>query len=367
MGMHVTVKQKILLHLMRFNVTPETGFTVAYDITQDGIASVIGVTRAHVSVELKRMTEDGRLICWKAHLAGSSIKRLAYAVTPRGLSEAETIQKTLLENGIIPEMLLDMNGCSPGDLWNTLDEADRDVLGMVCVLRRRIPRNDLPKMSNATLPVDMEGLVSIPKAAARNYLTYASAARTRAWNSWAAEYWLSHNDYVERLYHLTMAGRMREASRCLSIHKNEILDHADNQMLRVVKKILPEPETAAEVFRTGAEMALKLNKTDDAGRMCARLATVSEHEWKPIMAEVYRRNGKRDEAYKLAMDSMTTKPNPHAALVLARIAVDDKDLDTAETYIDKAAVGLSHTGDARLLDEIHRVRASVDELRESEE
>ena len=213
MGMHVTVKQKILLHLMRFNVTPETGFTVAYDITQDGIASVIGVTRAHVSVELKRMTEDGRLICWKAHLAGSSIKRLAYAVTPRGLSEAETIQKTLLENGIIPEMLLDMNGCSPGDLWNTLDEADRDVLGMVCVLRRRIPRNDLPKMSNATLPVDMEGLVSIPKAAARNYLTYASAARTRAWNSWAAEYWLSHNDYVERLYHLTMAGRMREASK----------------------------------------------------------------------------------------------------------------------------------------------------------
>lgn len=359
----VTVKQKILLHLMRFNCSPDTGFNVAYDLTQDGIAGVVGITRAHVSVELKRMVEDGRLVSWKAHMPGSSIKRLAYALSSTGLSEAKEVEAYLLSNGIIPDMLLDMQRCNPGDLWNTLNEADRDVLGMACVLRRRIPRADLPRMSGGTLPVDQNGNVAFPPAAAKNYLTYASPSRVRTWHSWAADYWLSAGEYQERLYHLTMAGRMKEAGRCVSLHRDELLDRSDISLLRTLKRVLPEPENAVDVFALGAEVALRLDEINEAGRMCARLASVSELEWRPLMAEVCRREGKTEEARKLALEALDIGPDAKAALVLARIALDEGDADAAEAYGDQAALAVSHTGNSRELQDLHSLRNDTEVCR----
>jgi len=88
---HVTVKQKIMLHLMHFTNIPNNSFNVVYDITQDGISNSVGVTRAHVSVELKKLRECGAVVTWKAHILGSSTKRLAYILTPSGIEDAKCL------------------------------------------------------------------------------------------------------------------------------------------------------------------------------------------------------------------------------------------------------------------------------------
>ena len=365
--LRVTVKEKILLYLMKFNVTPETGFTVAFDLTQDGIGGAVGITRAHVSVELKRMIEDGKVICWKAHLVGSSTKRLAYAITQKGLREAETILTILRENGVTPEMLLDMQNCNPQKLWNSLNEDDRNTLGMVCVLRKSIPRNDIPRMSVGTIPINKDGFIIFPKVSAQNYLNKATPSKIKSWHSWAADYWLPRGEYTERLYHLIMADRMREASRCLSVHSDDFIDRADESTLKLVKKIEPDADNAVDVYRICTYIALKLNNCMEAGKLCAKLASVCDFEWKPLMAEIYRRVGRKKEAKELAEDVLRTHQDAMAALVLARIAIDDRDPDTADRFIDAAALSVSRGGDMRLLEEVQRVRSEVENLRESSE
>ena len=50
----VTVKERILLHLSKFSaVQPGQEYNVPFDLTQDGIAVVAGITRAHASLDLK--------------------------------------------------------------------------------------------------------------------------------------------------------------------------------------------------------------------------------------------------------------------------------------------------------------------------
>lgn len=365
--LRVTVKEKILLYLMRYNVTPETGFTVVFDLTQDGIGGAIGITRSHVSVELKRMIEDNKVICWKAHLIGSSTKRLAYAITQKGLREAETILAILRENGVTPDMLLDMQNCNPQKLWNALDENDRNTLGMVCVLRKSIPRNDIPRMSVGTIPINKDGYVSFPKPSARNFLRCAPPSTVRYWHSWAADYWLPRGEYMERLYHLIMADRMKEASRCLSVHCDDFIDRADASTLKMVKKIVPDSDNAVDVYRICTLIALKINDCAEAGRLCAKLASVCDFEWKPLMAEIYRRVGRKKEAKELAEEALRTQPDAMAALVLARVAIDERDPDAAEGFLDSAALSVSRGGDTRLLEEIQRARSEVDDLKESPE
>ena len=72
----VTVKQRIMLHLSRFpGYYPGDDYTIPFDLTQDGIASVVGITRAHVSIDLKKLIELDYVVGWQAHLKGSRTKR----------------------------------------------------------------------------------------------------------------------------------------------------------------------------------------------------------------------------------------------------------------------------------------------------
>ena len=54
----ISVKDKIVAHLFRNrHVNPNDIYNLPWDITQDGIASSLGITRAHASIELKRLKE----------------------------------------------------------------------------------------------------------------------------------------------------------------------------------------------------------------------------------------------------------------------------------------------------------------------
>ena len=334
---HVTVKQKIMLHLMHYTNTPANSFNVSYDMTQDGISGSVGITRAHASMELKKLQQMGIVVTWKAHMLGSSSKRLAFALSPKGAEDAKCLYQFLRKNGIVPEMLLNMQHCNPSELWETLSESDRDVLGMACVLRVKIPRNDLPHMNAGTIPVDNNGLVTIPPGAARNYLSFATVNRLRCWHNWAADYWMAHGNYEERLYHLVMANRMKEAGRCVSIHHLDLEACRSPSLLKLLKKIVPEPENSADVYALAARVALGVNDAHEAIRMADRLASVSDTGWRSLKATAFARLGKIDEAKQLAITALAIENDPEAAMALAEICAKNNDLDGANTYSEKAA------------------------------
>lgn len=85
-----TVKQRIIRHLIR--LTPEVESissygTITYSACQDGIASAIGVSRAHAALELSRLSKEGIVDVKLAHIKGYHRRKKVYYL--KGVFEYE--------------------------------------------------------------------------------------------------------------------------------------------------------------------------------------------------------------------------------------------------------------------------------------
>jgi len=219
-----TIRERALLHLNRFpGMTPNEMFNVPFDLTQDGIASVLGISRAHASLELKKLKEIGKVDDWQAHIKGSGTKRRVYYLLPDGMAEAELLKKRFEKSGITVETLLDMKRCEPEIMWDSLSAEDRETFGAACVFRVKIQRKTLPHTNTGVIPADFYGMTCISEDVREKYLSLADPGKARAWHSYAADWWMDHEkDYrkdddedqcQERLYH----GRGRKEHRSMQI------------------------------------------------------------------------------------------------------------------------------------------------------
>ena len=98
--MSLTVSDRVMLHMSRFGGIQFNEFGMPYELTEDGIGSCIGKSRAHVSVELKNLQEKG-LVEWRnAHVNGVSKKRKTFILTISGYAKLESIKKKMIEEGL---------------------------------------------------------------------------------------------------------------------------------------------------------------------------------------------------------------------------------------------------------------------------
>lgn len=88
----VTVGERILVHLAGY-----LRFLDAYEcpaeMTQDGIAAGLGLSRAHVALELKRLRSGGRVEERMAHVASARTRRKVYVLTPSGQDLARRMKE----------------------------------------------------------------------------------------------------------------------------------------------------------------------------------------------------------------------------------------------------------------------------------
>ena len=88
----VTVGERILVHLAGY-----LRFTEAYEcpaeMTQDGIAAGLGLSRAHVALELKRLRASGRVEERMAHVVAAKTRRKVYGLTPPGQELARKMRE----------------------------------------------------------------------------------------------------------------------------------------------------------------------------------------------------------------------------------------------------------------------------------
>lgn len=98
--MSLSVADRIVLHMGRFENYGFNKFEMPYELTQDGIGSFIGKTRAHVSIEMKKLQERDIVGWGNAHVSGLGKMRKAYYLTVKGHTVLEDLRKQMVKEGL---------------------------------------------------------------------------------------------------------------------------------------------------------------------------------------------------------------------------------------------------------------------------
>ena len=273
----ITVGERIILHLSAFS-RYQDDYDVPFDVSQDGIASAVRISRAHAAIELKKLRESGDVLERLAHIRRGKTRRKVYFLSPKGEERSKDIREYAIKEGIDIGPLLDLKRCDPSELWESLDDEHRNVLGSACVFRRPFPRSLLPDTSKPILILD-DDQVDMPDELKVGIPNLMEEDKLRRSHSQAADHWLQEGEYRERLYHLIMAGREREAEMLVSSRGEDLLDEVDDDLM----SILTLMDTPSERYRTKVlYVQAETARLCGEGDVCSRLADVlisSDDPW----------------------------------------------------------------------------------------
>ncbi len=354
----MTVKEKIIVHLSRYdNVSVDT-VNVPYELTQDGIGNIVGVSRAHVSLELRTLVRKGIVICWKTHIHGCTTKRYAYVLSDSGIEDAKKLIKTFNKYGFDPTIVLDMKKCDPLGTWNAMSEDDRDILGIACLFRVPVPRSILPRTAVAAIPIAPDGTISIPAGTAKSYLSFADPEKIRFWHIWIAEYWGKHDEWQYSIYHYIMAKSFEKAEECVTLHRNEVVGKANKDTLKALKKA-PFSEKKGELISVLGEVAMNFDDYKTARKCIDALKSAGHYAGPELEADYLLRKGDPAAAAKAADAIYITAPSMHSAALAAEAFAIIGETETATQYAKKAAELMTDSGDTFDLDRIFTARSLV--------
>ncbi|MFP4170005.1 MAG: tetratricopeptide repeat protein [Methanomassiliicoccales archaeon] len=262
MSSPLTVGERIVLHLSRFSRFQED-YDVPKDVSQDGIASALRISRAHAAIEVKKLKDGGEVRERLAHVKRGKSKRKVYFLTPKGEERAQDIREFAESEGIDITPLLDISRCSGEDLYPSLEPELRSVLAQACVFRRPFHRDILPQTSVALLPEE-EGMVDMPEELKGSVPPMLEEEEYRRCHSLAADYWLDQGDYRERLHHLLESSRGKEAEMLVSSRGRELMDWMDADLFDMFQRVPVSPRHRVRILRLRAEAALALERFDEA-------------------------------------------------------------------------------------------------------
>ena len=256
MSSPLTVGERIILHLAQFSKYQDE-YDVPFDVSQDGIASALRISRAHAAIELKKLRDGDDIVERLAHIRKGRNRRKVYFLTMRGVDKARRIRDFAEKEGIDVRPLLDIRQCEGRELWESLGTDLRPVLARASVFRKPFNRKALPPTSVTLLPENKMGMVEMPEDLKKSLICLIGEDELRGCHSFAADYWLDQGDYRERLYHLSLAGRSREAEMLISMNGQEMVKQSDEDLYGI-SLILPEPSIryVSKVNRFRTEVAL---------------------------------------------------------------------------------------------------------------
>ncbi len=357
----VTIRERLLLHLNRFpEYSPETIYNIPFDLTQDGIASVLGISRAHASLELKKLRESQRVCEWLAHIKSSGSKRKAYSLLPGGKQEAELVRSRFESDGISVEGLLDMKRCDPNIMWSSLNDEDRTTFGLACTFREPVLRRTLPDTTTGVIPSDFEGMVRISDDVRRKYLDIVDDTERRSWHSLAADWYVNNNgENQEKLFHLSSSGRNNEAAKLLIKNANMFLENPNEDLLNTVKSMEIPPKFRESALEIQATISLDCMDVENATFCADRLDEYCSRNADVIRAEVFILTNEPETAYRIANQSYSEIRTPLLALVTAKALFLMKEYENADSFITNAVKDMMECGDVTCIDRILMLKAGV--------
>lgn len=321
----LSIGQKIILHLDRYKMTdPNDIYNIPWDLTQDGIATSLRISRAHASIELKKLREKDYVEEKQTHIKGGKVKRKSYLLTPLGIDSAIQIKDYASRENIDVNALLDLKRQNATVLLEELSEEDMYALGCACAFRIPVPLEILPKAKKSVVPIDVTGKTVIDETLRDNVLLAALPENRARWHSYAADYWLDDKEILdddierthERLYHLVEAGRNREACKLISNDMYDLIYTANDDLHDTLSKITNIPEhQKIDVLSVKIEVALLSNDIASAEYNAKALAESDEEMSTLYRADIQIGKGQMREALE-TLSSL----NDRSALVELRIA-----------------------------------------------
>jgi tetratricopeptide (TPR) repeat protein len=260
----VTIGERIVLHLAQFSKFKDD-FDAPIDVSQDGIAEALRISRAHAAIELKKLKESVLVEERIAHIRRGNTKRKVYYLNKTGEDKANSLKAYADREGIQIKPLLDLKKCLGPELWESLDPSFRPVLAQACVFRRPFKRTALRETSISLLPEDKNGMVDVPVALKASIPTLTTRSELKEFHSIAADYWLKEGNSRERLYHLIRAGRVKEAEMMAASKGAELLAVPDLDLSELLSVITsPGEKYAARIYYAQGEAARGSSQFDKA-------------------------------------------------------------------------------------------------------
>ncbi len=153
-SVRITVKDRVLVHLLDYPDYEER-VLVPSELTQRGIADVVGARRSHVSMTLSSLVEDGYVLEQGKRVEGAPRRLKAYFLTPRGYAQAVKLKDAYLRQTVTLWSRGQAESVALGDL--------RDRLGQDFYLV------DLLASIREDGSLDLDALVGKEEAAERFY------------------------------------------------------------------------------------------------------------------------------------------------------------------------------------------------------
>ena len=90
----MTTRQEQVMIVLYGQIRYDNGYEMPYETTQYGISDILGISRGHVSVEIKRLEKKNLVTHLQRHAYSdkcrSGRRMMCYKLTPLGINEVKT-------------------------------------------------------------------------------------------------------------------------------------------------------------------------------------------------------------------------------------------------------------------------------------
>ncbi|MBR4225275.1 MAG: hypothetical protein IKR86_00480 [Candidatus Methanomethylophilaceae archaeon] len=356
-----STRERMMLHLSRFsNLDVNMEFGAPADITQDGAAAALGITRSHACTTLLRMEKAGEVLTGLSRVSGSNckVKKKIYVLSEHGKEVLSGLLDSLEATGV-PRSELTLQ--SPvnrmsADMMRAMPREERDVVGMLCVLRGKVERQRIDLRGFYGMPFDGRGNLCIRKDARERFLQTADEDDLARWHSAAADiYQSSWEDLPERLYHLLRSNRLREALKLASDHRFAIADSRNAGIAETVRALCER--TGDERLSLIAAL-LSLRVGDVPGAESALRTAGDGDRAKAMRAEVLLAEGRTEEALETALGCYSE--DVCTSLALGKCMLAAGRAEEALVYLRMSRRRMMESGCLFRLDEVMEQEAMAD-------
>ena len=280
----LSVKQKTLIYLNRYkSFDPSNTYNAPWELTQDGIANALCISRAHASIILGQLKNESKAEERMSHIKNGKTKRKAYYITPAGMEEAARIIDYAIKEEINIDSIIDAKRQDPVLLLEGLSGSDRYALGCACAFCMPMPASSLPPIRNMSLPTDIDGNIVIDPELRDKVLASGNDEERAEWHGYAANYWFDRklkkgDDYYECLHELLFqyvrSGRNRDACKLVSNELYYFINSIDDQLHDTVKNIRPVEKYAKDVLMLGISVCLEYDENDECRELIEKLKAI---------------------------------------------------------------------------------------------
>ena len=298
----ITNHDRISAHLFRYNyIRSDIEFDAPFEITQDGIAMGIGVSRGHSNIILRRMEENNEIIVGLSSIKDSnrSAKRKIYLLSEYGKNLFKARVKELKESGTdVEDLVKGIDRYRLEDIRRITGDR-MDDLGCMAVLRVKVRKEDVP-LESPLVPIIRQSYAVMKDSIRKIIITEASPIEIRRWHSKAADWCMDHDaDIKERLHHLVSSFRDREAMRIARNQKYMLMDNPDQDLSDSLGSLALRSERS-DIIETATRIALEVGDLQMADDLSAKLLHIDPPKGRGLRCELLLKRSQSEEALTLA-------------------------------------------------------------------